>query len=71
MNGVMGGFIAGSGRTVLCTATGNMFGKMEKALRANLILIKSMGTGFTLGQMDVYTGDTGEVGNSMGLQSIA
>ena len=59
-----------SGTTVLCTATENMSGKTVKAMRANLILIKSMGTGFTPGQMDVYTGDTGEVGSSMGLQSI-
>lgn len=51
--------------------TENMFGKTEKAMRANLILIKSMATEFTPGRMDVFTEDTGEVGNSMGLQSIA
>ena len=60
-----------SGITVLCMATENMSGKTVKAMRANLILIKSMGTGFIPGQMDVFTEDTGEVGNSMGLQSIA
>ena len=67
----MGGFIADSGTTVLCMATGNMFGKTEKVFRANLVLIKSMVTGFIPGQMDVFTEDTGEMVNSMGLQSIA
>ena len=67
----MGEFTADSGRTVLCMGTENMFGKTEKAMRANLILIKSMATEFTPGQTDVHTEDTGEVGNSMGLQSIA
>ena len=60
-----------NGTTVLCTATENMSGKTVKAMKANLILIKSMGTGFIPGRMDVYTGDTGGMGNSMGLQSIA
>ena len=60
-----------SGTTVLCMATENMSGKTVRAMRANLILIKSMGMEFIPGQMDVFTGDTGEVGNSMDLQSIA
>ena len=70
MNGVMGGFIVGSGRTVLCTATENMFGKTEKAMRANSILIKNMATVFTPGLMGALIEDTGEVVNSMGLLSI-
>ena len=48
----------------------NMFGKMEKAMKANLILIKSMATEFIPGRMDVFTEDTGKMGNNMGLQSI-
>ena len=69
MSGKMVACTLANGKMETCMGLASISGRTTNNMRDNMSMIRSTGTEFTLGQMDVYTKDIGRMASNTVLPS--